>query len=96
MKSKKFISLATIFTLASTLLVGCGTSKPSNEVLNIYNVGDYLDESLITKFEEETGIKVVYETYDTPYFNKNSNVKLIHGIFSKKVIIANNIKIRYR
>ena len=65
MKSKKFISLATIFTLASTLLVGCGTSKPSNQVLNVYNVGDYIDESLITKFEEETGIKVVYETYDT-------------------------------
>ncbi len=65
MKSKKFISLATIFTLASTLLVGCGTSKPSNQVLNVYNVGDYIDEGLITKFEEETGIKVVYETYDT-------------------------------
>ena len=43
-KSKKFISLATIFTLASTLLVGCGTSKPSNQVLNVYNVGDYIDE----------------------------------------------------
>lgn len=65
MKSKKFICLATIFTLASTLLVGCGNSKPSEEVLNIYNVGDYIDENLITKFEEETGIKVVYETYDT-------------------------------
>lgn len=65
MKSKKFICLATIFALTSTLLVGCGKSKPSNEVLNIYNVGDYIDEDLITKFEEETGIKVVYETYDT-------------------------------
>ncbi len=28
-------------------------------------MGDYIDEGLITKFEEETGIKVVYETYDT-------------------------------
>ncbi|MGL5692626.1 MAG: ABC transporter substrate-binding protein [Peptostreptococcaceae bacterium] len=65
MKSKKIICLATIFALTSTLLVGCGKSKPSNEVLNIYNVGDYIDGDLITKFEEETGIKVVYETYDT-------------------------------
>ena len=65
MKQKKFICLATIFTLASTLLVGCGNSKPSEQVLNVYNVGDYIDESLITKFEEETGIEVVYETYDT-------------------------------
>ncbi|MBM7836247.1 hypothetical protein [Clostridium sardiniense] len=40
--------------------------------------------------------EIVYSTYDTPYFNKNGKVKLIHGIFSKKVIIANNIKIKYR
>ena len=51
--------------MSSTLLVGCGQSKKSAQVLNIYNVGDYIDEDLITKFEEETGIDVVYETYDT-------------------------------
>lgn len=65
MKLKKLVSLGTVCLLASTLLVGCGGSKKSSEVLNIYNVGDYIDESLIKKFEDETGIKVVYETYDT-------------------------------
>lgn len=65
MKLKKLISLGTVCVLASTLLVGCGGSKKSSEVLNIYNVGDYIDESLVKKFENETGIKVVYETYDT-------------------------------
>lgn len=65
MKFKKLVSLGTVFMLASTLLVGCGGSKASNEVLNVYNVGDYIDESLIKEFEKETGIKVVYETYDT-------------------------------
>lgn len=65
MKLKKIISLALTVVMSSTLLVGCGKSKKSAQVLNIYNVGDYIDEDLITKFEEETGIDVVYETYDT-------------------------------
>jgi len=62
---KKLISLLTIGVLSSTMMVGCGNKKDSTQVLNIYNVGDYIDESLISKFEEETGIKVLYETYDT-------------------------------
>ena len=65
MKLNKIISLALTVVMSSTLLVGCGQSKKSAQVLNIYNVGDYIDEDLITKFEEETGIDVVYETYDT-------------------------------
>lgn len=65
MKFKKIFSLTTAVAMSTILLTGCGASKSSSEVLNIYNVGDYIDESLIDKFEEETGIKVVYETYDT-------------------------------
>jgi len=61
---KKIIALVCTGVIMATMLTGCG-AKSSSEVLNIYNVGDYIDESLIKKFEEETGIKVVYETYDT-------------------------------
>jgi len=35
------------------------------EVVNIYNWGDYIDPDLISKFEEETGYKVNYETFDS-------------------------------
>lgn len=76
MKLKKIISLALAVAMSSTLLVGCGQSKKSAQVLNIYNVGDYIDEDLITKFEEETGITVVYETYDT---NESMYQKLKSG-----------------
>ncbi|KEZ88168.1 spermidine/putrescine ABC transporter substrate-binding protein [Clostridium sulfidigenes] len=58
------IALVCTGVMVTAMLTGCGT-KSSGDVLNIYNVGDYIDESLIEKFEEETGIKVVYETYDT-------------------------------
>jgi spermidine/putrescine transport system substrate-binding protein len=34
-------------------------------VLNVYNWGDYIDEDIFELFEEETGIKINYETYAT-------------------------------
>ncbi|MCJ8009795.1 PotD/PotF family extracellular solute-binding protein [Lederbergia wuyishanensis] len=37
----------------------------SGNVLNVYNWGDYIDPDLIKKFEKETGIKVIYETFDS-------------------------------
>lgn len=37
----------------------------SGNTLTVYNWGDYIDEELIVKFEEETGMKVIYETFDS-------------------------------
>ncbi|MCH5155102.1 MAG: extracellular solute-binding protein [Clostridiales bacterium] len=68
---KKIIGLimsAVMATTAAMAFVGC---SPRNEVLKIYNWGDYIDESLIGKFEKwykaETGknISVQYDTFDT-------------------------------
>ncbi|BAU28603.1 spermidine/putrescine-binding protein [Aneurinibacillus soli] len=33
--------------------------------LTVYNWGDYIDPELITEFEKETGIKVIYQTFDS-------------------------------
>lgn len=63
-KTKKLIAFMAASAISVTMLSGCG-AKPSGEVLNIYNVGDYIDEDLIDKFEKETGIDVVYETFET-------------------------------
>ena len=35
------------------------------KIVTIYNWGDYVDPSLITKFEKEYGYKVNYETFDS-------------------------------
>jgi len=50
--------------LATVLLsaVGCGDKKES---LNVYNWGDYIDESVNAQFRKETGIKVNYKTFAT-------------------------------
>ena len=34
-------------------------------VITVFNWGDYIDPDLIKQFEEETGIKVIYETFDS-------------------------------
>ena len=40
-------------------------TKGSKDTLTIYNWGEYIDPELIDQFEEETGINVIYETFDS-------------------------------
>ena len=47
----------------SLLLTGCGNK--TGETVSVYCFGDYIDPLLIRDFEKETGIKVVYSTFDT-------------------------------
>ena len=54
------LSCAMLFSIAFGL-TGCGSSGGNGEV-NICNWGEYIDESLLKKFEDETGIKVNYDT----------------------------------
>ncbi|AQM58732.1 ABC transporter substrate-binding protein [Clostridium baratii] len=67
MKKFKLLSALSIaIVLIVSLFSGCSkASDPNTKVLNFYNCGDYIDPSLIDKFEKETGIKVNYSTYDT-------------------------------
>lgn len=44
--------------------------------LTIYNWGDYIDPDLITQFEEKTGIKVIYQTFDS---NEAMMTKIAQG-----------------
>jgi len=60
---KKVLSLVLLVALMGTLFTGC--KKDDQVVLNVYNWGDYIDEDIFDIFEEETGIKVNYETYAT-------------------------------
>lgn len=40
-------------------------SKGSKDTITIYNWGDYIDPDLLKQFTKETGIKVIYETFDS-------------------------------
>ena len=40
-------------------------SVSHSDELYVYNWGEYIDESVIEQFEEETGIKVIYDVFET-------------------------------
>lgn len=67
---KKIITMALSLVLVLGISIGftgCGdggTTGQNGEVY-VYNFGDYIDTDLIAQFESETGIKVVYDVYDT-------------------------------
>ena len=59
-----------IASLVALCIIAVSCTTPREEVLKVYNWGDYIDEELLTDFEawyeEQTGekIKVVYQTFD--------------------------------
>lgn len=64
----RMFSLILVVSISLLLIVARLNSSEgytSGNTLTVYNWGDYIDEELITKFEEETGIKVIYETFDS-------------------------------
>ncbi|MDE7463576.1 MAG: extracellular solute-binding protein [Clostridiales bacterium] len=71
MKIKKFVSSLAASVMAVSCVGTFAACAPRDEVLKIYNWGDYIEESLIDEFEDwyknETGknISVQYDTFDT-------------------------------
>ena len=63
---KKVIAILLILAMGCLpVLTGCGSSGGSAGEVNVYNWGEYIDESIFDQFEEETGIKVNYNTFPT-------------------------------
>ncbi|WP_339806333.1 extracellular solute-binding protein [uncultured Marinobacter sp.] len=50
--------------LAVVALAGC-SSQDEQQVLNLYNWSEYMPQQVLDQFEEETGIQVIYTTYDS-------------------------------
>ena len=62
---KKTLALAlAMMMVAAMTLTGCGSSE-EERVVNVCSWGEYIDENLIYQFEEETGIKVNYQTAES-------------------------------
>ena len=71
---KKSLALLTTSALSlSLVLAGCGGNSGESKdpgsadkgVVNVYNWGVYIDESVLEDFTAETGIKVNYDTYES-------------------------------
>jgi putrescine transport system substrate-binding protein len=59
----RHFAVALVLSLASA--VGLPQATADERVVNVFNWGDYIDPTVLEDFTKETGIKVVYDTYDS-------------------------------
>ncbi len=80
MKSMFARLAATAFTVVSLATV----AQAEDKVVNIYNWSDYIDDSILSDFTKETGIKVVYDTFDQ---NETVETKLLAGKTGYDIVV---------
>jgi spermidine/putrescine-binding protein len=83
MKTFRYIAL---LALLAILIAGCGGQGKSDEV-NLYAWSEYIPQSILDGFEEETGIKVNYDAYSS---NEELLAKLQAGASGYDVIIPSD------
>ena len=67
-------------TVAGLALTGAALA----EEVRVYNWSDYIDEDLLTKFEEETGIDLIYDVFDS---NEVLETKMLAGGSGYDVVV---------
>jgi len=80
MKSMFARLAATAFAVVSLATA----AQAEDKVVNIYNWSDYIDDSILTDFTKETGIKVVYDTFDQ---NETLETKLLAGKTGYDIVV---------
>lgn len=80
MKSMFARLAATAFAVVSLATV----AQAEDKVVNIYNWSDYIDNSILADFTKETGIKVVYDTFDQ---NETLETKLLAGKTGYDIVV---------
>jgi len=65
---------------AAALMAGTAMA----EEVRVYNWSDYIDEDLLTQFEEETGIDLIYDVFDS---NEVLETKLLSGGSGYDVVV---------
>lgn len=85
MRKIRFITLILISLL---VLSSCKKEvKETDDVVYVYNWGEYMDESVLKSFEKDTGIKVIYEMFTQ---NEDMYMKLKEGGSNYDVIFPSD------
>jgi putrescine transport system substrate-binding protein len=66
------------------LLAATTTALGGERVVNVFNWSDYVDPSVLEDFTRETGVKVVYDTYDS---NEMLEARLLAGDTGYDVVV---------
>ena len=76
-------------TLLALSLAGAvaGAAQAQEKVLHVYNWSDYIAEDTLENFQKATGIKVVYDVFDS---NETLEAKLLSGGSGYDVVVPSN------
>lgn len=85
------MSVCSLLAAAVMLLTGCGSAdKGVNGQVIVYNWGEYVDPETLRQFEEETGIKVIYDEFET---NESMYPKVESGAVAYDVVCPSDYMI---
>lgn len=76
--------IKSILSGVAVLSLMAGSAVAQDRVVNVYNWSDYIDESILEDFTKETGIKVVYDVFDS---NEILETKLLAGGTGYDVVV---------
>lgn len=77
-------TVARLSMVSAMVAMTTGVALTQERVVNVFNWSDYIDESIIADFTSETGIKVVYDVYDS---NEMLETKLLAGGSGYDVVV---------
>ena len=86
MKSLSFLTPSKVHRsiVAIAMAALASPALAADRVVNVYNWSDYIDESILKDFTSETGIKVVYDVFDS---NEVLETKLLAGKTGYDVVV---------
>ena len=74
--------MKTLMSFTATLALVAGAAAAQE--VRVYNWSDYIDESLLEKFEQETGIDLIYDVFDS---NEVLETKMLAGGSGYDVVV---------
>lgn len=77
--------------IAALAVTALATPAAAQGVVNVYNWSDYIADDTIAKFEAETGVRVVYDVYDS---NEVLEAKLLAGNSGYDVVVPTSSFLR--
>ncbi|HYD44981.1 MAG TPA: polyamine ABC transporter substrate-binding protein [Phenylobacterium sp.] len=86
MALRKWVAAA-VAAGAALALTACGQGGGKSDTLRIYNWSDYIDPAILEDFTKETGIKVVYDTFDS---NEVLETKVLAGGTGYDIVAPSN------
>lgn len=74
--------------IAATLFAGALHAQAEQRTLRVYNWFDYITPQTLTAFQKDSGVKLVYDIFDT---NEALEAKLLTGNSGYDVVVPSNV-----